>query len=671
MRKIADFMLRIDQYENADLHELNKSAVHNLQSLSGSSQLYWIEKQDKVTASVNHSIPVPAPISMLDPAFFKMLPGNEPLYFSENPLPELQVIAGTAKRMVILPLTDNSPESCVLLLWNEVIEFTESFREFIYVAFSVMRRVAKVSSVFSSVAQLEVHFNAILQTVPQSVIFIDASGKKSWVNENASNLLNLPSGIVEPAALATAMHLFRSRADNHQEIYERGMEFFNSNQKEVSEWKWIFSDPELLVLNVYCTPTNSSTVNGVLWMFENITEEYLADQKIQELNIKLQKASDYKSEFLANMSHELRTPLNSILVLATLLGENEPGNLTQRQIRDAEIIKNSGDDLLYLINDILDLSKIEAGKMDLHYETESVFAIAQTMKDLFTVVSDSRNIEFQLEIMANVPEIIYTDRHRLNQVIKNLLSNAFKFTPSGGKVKLLFDTDASQKLLKISVRDTGIGVEEDKKLEIFEAFKQANGTTSRNYGGTGLGLSISKELVWKFGGHIYIESTIGEGSLFLVEIPLAEKEKFKKNPAQDAMTWPNNAEDEKEQFPDLINKTVLLVSDDIREIFTLNTVLENQGLSVTHAFSSEEFLSLVKRAVNPDLILLDLSMENNSGSELMNHLLVSPLNAIPLLTIAPLSLQGNADPDVSVEEILYKPVNQVQLLSKIQKLLVV
>lgn len=664
-------MLHIDQIENADFNRLIKSALTNLQSFSDCKQLYWIEKLDKVTASVNHSLPGPSPVNILDPTFFDGVSEDQPVYFQANPFTELQDLAGTASTMVILPLINDKAKSCVVLFWERSVEFSQPFKEFIYIAFSVLRRIARVSAVFTSVERLEVHFNAILQTVPQSVIFIDDSGKQNWVNENASRLFNLPAGIVEPAVLAAAMQSFRNRADNRDEIFQRGMEFFESEQKEVREWKWIYSHPELLVLNVYCTPTNSANVNGVLWMFENITEEYLADKQIQELNLKLQQASAYKSEFLANMSHELRTPLNSILVLANLLAENEPGNLTAGQIKDAGIILNSGNDLLFLINDILDLSKIEAGKMDLIFDAESIEGIAENMSDLFSGVAKTKNIEFKLEIKSGIPQTVYTDRQRLCQVIKNLLSNAFKFTPAGGSVTLRFDTGQNGQMLKISVQDTGIGVEASKKKEIFEAFKQADGTTSRNYGGTGLGLSISKHLVWKFGGEISIVSTLGKGSIFTVEIPLKMESEESIVP-EIHINEPEHAEVViKLEFPELKDKKILLLSDDVRQVFSLNAELDHYGLKIRYGFSSKEFLPLIESDGPPDLVVIDLSMENFTAYEKVKSLCVSsPLNSIPVLAIAPKGFLENIDLAViSVQALLYKPVSTQQLLPRIGQLL--
>jgi signal transduction histidine kinase/CheY-like chemotaxis protein len=240
----------------------------------------------------------------------------------------------------------------------------------------------------------------------------------------------------------------------------------------------------------------------------------------------------YKSEFLANMSHELRTPLNSVLILAKLLADNKESNLTRKQVEYAGVIHKSGNDLLLLINDILDLSKIEAGKIDMMMEEAEMKEIKKDMFDLFNELAIEKKIEFEIEQHSGLPEKITTDKVRLEQVIKNLLSNAFKFTSAGGRVTLRlkpadrnvhFSNPALRKasgVMELSVTDTGIGIPEDKQQLIFNAFQQADGSTSRRYGGTGLGLSISKMLVSLLDGEMQLKSKVGQGSTFYIFIPI-------------------------------------------------------------------------------------------------------------------------------------------------------
>ncbi|MDQ3940969.1 MAG: response regulator, partial [Actinomycetota bacterium] len=250
------------------------------------------------------------------------------------------------------------------------------------------------------------------------------------------------------------------------------------------------------------------------------------EEKAQQLAL----SSKYKSEFLANMSHELRTPLNSLLILAKLLAENEDQNLTDKQIEFARTIHAAGSDLLALISDILDLSKVEAGKMDLHPAPIGLSVIKDAVEQAFRPVAQEKGLDFEVVITEDSPSSIVTDEQRLQQILKNLLSNALKFTdkgnvtvtlkPAPGGIPYLSEVlRKADKVIAFSVSDTGIGIPEDKLRLIFEAFQQADGTTSRRYGGTGLGLSISREIARLLGGEIRAESEMGKGSTFTLYLP--------------------------------------------------------------------------------------------------------------------------------------------------------
>ena len=244
----------------------------------------------------------------------------------------------------------------------------------------------------------------------------------------------------------------------------------------------------------------------------------LARLGLEEKAAQLALSSRYKSEFLANMSHELRTPLNSLLILSKLLLDNEAGNLTDKQLDFARTIRAAGSDLLELINDILDLSKIEAGKMDLLFDAIPVAGICSYVQRTFEPVAADKGLTLDVALDDDVPSAIVTDEQRLQQILRNLLSNAFKFTAEGG-VTLRIER-AAEDVVSFSVIDTGIGIAADKLAVIFEAFQQADGTTSRTYGGTGLGLSISRELARALGGEISVHSTVDQGSVFTLTLRL-------------------------------------------------------------------------------------------------------------------------------------------------------
>ena len=231
----------------------------------------------------------------------------------------------------------------------------------------------------------------------------------------------------------------------------------------------------------------------------------------------LQRASRYKSEFLANMSHELRTPLNSALILSKLLADNAQGNLDAEQVKFAQAIHSSGNDLLVLINDVLDIAKVEAGRLEVHAEHVPVARLADAMRTTFTPLAGDKQLEFRLDIAADAPASIVSDRQRVEQILKNLLSNAIKFTDRGSVVLAIARGD--QGGLRFEVSDSGIGIPADQQQLIFEAFHQADGTTSRRYGGTGLGLSISRDLATLLGGTLAVRSTPGQGSTFTLALP--------------------------------------------------------------------------------------------------------------------------------------------------------
>jgi signal transduction histidine kinase/CheY-like chemotaxis protein/HAMP domain-containing protein len=253
--------------------------------------------------------------------------------------------------------------------------------------------------------------------------------------------------------------------------------------------------------------------------------QHALETKMQELK----QASQYKSEFLANMSHELRTPLNSLLILAQLLADNKTGNLTDKQIEYAKTIHSAGSDLLNLINDILDLSKVEAGKMEVHFEELLLTDLVERFENKCRPVAENKGLAFHITVAKDLPPVINTDVQRLQQIINNLLSNAFKFTTTG-EIKLTMQRPSTgdnltkiglevAKTLAFSVTDTGIGIPEDKKRVIFEAFQQVDGTTSRRYGGTGLGLSISRQFARLLGGELVLHSEPGNGSTFTLYLP--------------------------------------------------------------------------------------------------------------------------------------------------------
>ena len=345
----------------------------------------------------------------------------------------------------------------------------------------------------------------------------------------------------------------------------------------------------------------------------------------------LEQASTYKSHFLANMSHELRTPLNSSLILAKLLADNADGNLSEEQVKFAQTIQSSGNDLLALINDILDLSKIEAGQMEIRPETVAVRRLVSDMTRVFEPIAAQKKLKFTTGVADGVPERIETDRLRLEQVLKNLLSNAFKFTEKGGVELVIAPAAGGQ--VAFAVRDTGIGISPDQQQAVFEAFRQADGTISRKYGGTGLGLSISRELARLLQGRITLESQPGKGSTFTITIPAvldaaaAVQAPAVAIPAMPEPELPSFA-DEKPVRPaiaddrDLLapgDRTILVIEDDAAFARILYDLAHEQDFKCLIATSAEEAL-IVARQYLPSAAILDVGLPDHSGLSVLDRI---------------------------------------------------
>jgi signal transduction histidine kinase/ActR/RegA family two-component response regulator/HAMP domain-containing protein len=404
-------------------------------------------------------------------------------------------------------------------------------------------------------------------------------------------------------------------------------------------------------------------------------EVELASRSLEEKAEQLQLISKYKSEFLANMSHELRTPLNSLLILSQVLAENRDGNLTQEQVKFAQTVYTSGNDLLSLINEILDLSKVEAGKMPMIPKLFRLGEVRDYIEQTFRHVADQKGLSFEVQMDPSLPDNAFTDLNRLQQVLKNLLSNAFKFTGEGGVVMRVGRGPLGEDqnpTITFAVQDSGIGIPAEKQKLIFEAFQQADGTTSRKYGGTGLGLTISREIARLLGGTIQVVSAPGEGSTFTLCLP-ANYSGPDANWRDDALDMRAEPEREIDPLPegtDLAGTRVLLVDDDRRNIFALRTVLEARGIHVLHAANGKLALDLIQNDPKLDLVLMDTMMPEMDGLTAIREIRETlGLMTLPIVSLTAKAMKGDREKalEAGAWDYVTKPVDPQRLLSVIHR----
>ncbi|MGW9124670.1 response regulator [Paenibacillus chitinolyticus] len=443
-----------------------------------------------------------------------------------------------------------------------------------------------------------------------------------------------------------------------EELISQQEELRTSNEKLEEQTKALKASEELLQSQQEeLEQNNEELLRKTKQLQTQVQETELANRQIEEAKEALEKqafelamASKYKSEFLANMSHELRTPLNSMLILSQMLAENKDSNLYDKQVEYAETIHSSGSDLLKLINDVLDLSKVEAGKVEVQAEYVLVPDIMETIQRSFEQVARKKALGFEITIDGGVPRMLYTDSMRLEQILRNLLSNAFKFTSQGSVLLHVYPVQEGEPQIAFSVKDTGIGIAEEKQQIIFEAFQQADGTTSRQFGGTGLGLSISKQLASLLGGTIEICSREGEGSTFTLFIPhrkyservggsaeaAAAGQEQQALPLPDAPAVPQlpapapvpvkpapkaaqrEVEDDRGSITEN-DKVLLIVEDDVHFMNVLVDMARSRGFKALVAMQGDIGLQMAKE-YKPDGIILDIQLPIVDGWSILVQL---------------------------------------------------
>jgi signal transduction histidine kinase/HAMP domain-containing protein/ActR/RegA family two-component response regulator len=419
---------------------------------------------------------------------------------------------------------------------------------------------------------------------------------------------------------------------------------------------------------------------------KNVEVEH-AGVALREKAAELAATSKYKSQFLANMSHELRTPLNSILVLSQQLAENRSGNLSDKQVEFGRVINSSGEDLLNLINDILDLSKIESGTVALQVEQVSFAGLRDNLDRTFRQVAEAKNLSLKVELADGLPECIESDPTRLEQILKNFLSNAIKFTAQG-HVNLRLELakegwsadhpvlSRAEDVVAFAVIDTGIGIAADRQKVIFEAFQQEDAGTARKYGGTGLGLAISRELAQLLNGEIKVSSVLGQGSAFTLYLPLRHAAGVNRMTVETAPP-DQRSNGARTSSPDraaanLRGRKILVVDDDARNIFALTSLLETQGMDTIAATSGREAIEVVGRTPDVSIALVDIMMPDMDGYETIRSIRKDPLfRFLPIVALTAKAMPGDREKclEAGASDYISKPVDTDQLLSLMRELL--
>ncbi len=626
-KQALSFIARLGLVENyQEWFGIMQRCMVYVQELSGADHVVLLKNEDTVTTRAIGVNTDKNDAVYIEPELLsKLTQGLEPLCFKDTlefPAKLLELV-GSPLCLMALPIRQLDINGYLVLAWESKFDFSDDFKEFVNACLDKINETIRLTRTYYSLEELKVRFNAILQTVPQSIVFIDDSGNNSWVNDQASKLFGVDGGNVVPMQLSAAMQQLRAKASNKEEIFKRGMELFKAKDKSISDWKWIFTEPNFYVLNVCCTPTISEYVSGMLWTFEDVTQQYLYGEHLKDLNIQLEEKSRIadeqnraKSEFLANMSHEIRTPMNGVMGMTSLLRNT---SLDEEQFDFVESIRISAESLLEIINEILDFSKIESGKLELEEHPFFIHKIIEETYDLLAFKAQEKDIDLLYQISSNVPLEVIGDMTRLRQIVVNLVGNAIKFTDTG---EILTSIKLSEKKgnhyeLEFAVKDSGIGIPQDKMHKLFNSFSQVDSSTTRKYGGTGLGLAISARLIEKMQGRVWVESEVGVGTTFRFTIQLTANDQVKEYKSVTPLK-------------DLVGKSAMIIDDNLTNLRILKGHCEQWGM---HADVFDNPLEGVEAMARNryDIVIIDMLMPQMDGIETANQIVQKYGSVTPLV----------------------------------------
>ncbi len=446
-------------------------------------------------------------------------------------------------------------------------------------------------------------FRLVVEAAPSAIIVTNTAGEIALVNKQAEKLFRYSR---DELLGRQVEQLIPARfRPHHPELRSHFMA--EPATRAMGAGRDLYActkDGEEIPIEIGLNPIHTPEGMLVLSSIIDIRERKAAEERFRQQTEQIAAASRYKSEFLANMSHELRTPLNSILILSEQLKNNVHANLTPKQVTHADIIHRSGSDLLALINDILDLSKIEAGRMSVLLEPLALEDFTDSVERSFRPMAEAKPLRFAVVIEPSAPPVVVSDHQRIFQIVRNLFSNALKFTSEGSiTIRLFGDDHGGARRLGIAVTDTGIGIPDDKHELIFDAFRQVDGSTSRRFGGTGLGLSISRSLAQLLGGSIELRSQPGQGSTFTLYLPTGAADGVQQPVREDIVSTTGNE--------------VLLVEDNPVEARHYAGLIRELGYQVTIASDARSALQACRRRPFA-CIVLDLALPDMAGNVLID-----------------------------------------------------
>ncbi len=456
----------------------------------------------------------------------------------------------------------------------------------------------------------EQRFRLVVEASPNAIVLVDSRGQIAMVNQQAEQMF----GYSRQELFGQSVEMLLPKDLRHSHVSFRQGYQDNPEPRRMGSNRDLFGqhrDGRLIPLEVGLSPIRSGNDTLVQAVIIDISERKAAEKRLRDQAEQLVLANRYKSEFLANMSHELRTPLNSILILSDQLRQNSAGNLTAKQAKHADIVHRAGSDLLQLINSVLDLAKVESGRMQVKLEPLSVQEMLVELDASMRPMAELKGLQLRTQVQPGVPRAIRSDRVRLHQILRNLLSNALKFTEQG-EVSLSIsyeplDRDDGHAQLSFTVRDSGIGIAAEQHEQIFQAFQQIDGSTSRRFGGTGLGLAITRKLVEALGGEVNLQSTPGQGSCFTVRLPVQVLDQVVEQ-----------ADDDRPQRTG-VGPAVLIVEDDANFAAVIIEEALAHGFSCVHCRNGVQALNLLPHE-HFSAVILDILLPDISGWQLFRRL---------------------------------------------------